>query len=212
MRHLLVVIAMVAVVFLNGRVFTKSATADDSAKSDSTTKAGEKAEGKSATKKTKIEGISLDVPESWKSQPPSNKLRLAQFLIPPAEGDKFPTELVVSSFPGGGGGIDPNLKRWIGQFSPEGRKMKITTGKCPQGKYYFSDIKGTYEFTAGGPFAGGKKEMRPEHRSLSVVVVTSDNDVYFLRLTGTEKAVTAAEKDFRNSFGADASQEEDYAI
>lgn len=163
-------------------------------------------------KETKIEAITLKVPGSWKQQEPSNKLRLAQFKIPAAEGDEHPTELVISSFPGGGGGVDANLKRWVAQFSAEGRKVKITTGECPQGIYHFSDVKGTYEFTAGGPFAGGKKELRPTHRSLSVVLVTKDKEVYFLRLTGTDKAVTAAEKDFRASFGADATKEKDYEI
>ena len=165
-----------------------------------------------AAKEMKIGEITLNVPASWKQQEPSNKLRLAQFKIPAAEGDEHPTELVISSFPGGGGGVDANLKRWVSQFSSDGRKVKITTGECPQGAYHFSDVKGTYEYTAGGPFAGGKKELRPNHQSHSVVLVTKDKEVYFLRLTGPEKAVTAAEKSFRASFGADASKEKDYEI
>ena len=165
-----------------------------------------------AAKETKIEDITLKIPASWKSEPPAHKLRKAQFKIPPAEGDEYPTELVISSFPGGGGGVDMNLKRWVGQFSAEGRKVKITMGDCPQGQYYFSDVSGTYEYTAGGPFAGGKKELRPNHRSYSVVLVTKEKEVYFLRLTGTDKAVTAAAAGFRASFGADASKEKDYEI
>ena len=165
-----------------------------------------------AAKETKIEDITLKIPASWKSEPPAHKLRKAQFKIPPAEGDEHPTELVISTFPGGGGGVDMNLKRWVGQFSAEGRKVKITMGDCPQGQYYFSDVSGTYEYTAGGPFAGGKKELRPNHRSYSVVLVTKEKEVYFLRLTGTDKAVTAAAAGFRASFGADASKEKDYEI
>lgn len=163
-------------------------------------------------KETKIGDITLKVPTAWKSEPPSNKLRLAQFKIPAAEGDEFPTELVISSFPGGGGGVDANLKRWVSQFSADGRKVKITMGECPLGQYYFSDVSGTYEYTAGGPFAGGKKELRPNHRSHSVVLVTKEKEVYFLRLTGTDKAVTAAAAGFRESFGADKSKEKDYEI
>ncbi len=172
----------------------------------------DKKEEAPAAKETKIEDITLKIPATWKQEPPANKLRLAQFKIPAAEGDEHPTELVISSFPGGGGGVDANLKRWVGQFSAEGRKVKITAGDCPQGKYYFSDVSGTYEFTAGGPFAGGKKELRSKHRSLSVVLVTAKNEVYFLRLTGTDKAVTAAADGFRTSFGADATKEKDYEI
>jgi gluconolactonase len=74
------------------------------------------------------------------------------------------------------------------------------------------DVSGTYMFTAGGPFAGGKKEARANHRSLSVVLTIKDKGNYFIRLTGTEKAVNAAAESFRNSFGGDAKAEKDYEI
>lgn len=165
-----------------------------------------------APAEVKIDDITLKVPASWKQQPPANKLRLAQFLIPPAEGDEYPTELVISSFPGGGGGVDANLKRWTDQFAGEERKIKITSGKSPQGEYVLHDVTGTYMFSAGGPFAGGKKEARAKHRSLSVVLTVKDKAVYFLRLTGPEKAVNAAAEAFRTSFGADAKSEKPYEI
>ena len=57
-----------------------------------------------------------------------------------------------------------------------------------------------------------EKELRANHRSYSVVLVTKEKEVYFLRLTGTDKAVTAAAAGFRASFGADASKEKDYEI
>lgn len=168
-----------------------------------------KAEG---PKEIAIEDIKLLVPATWKQQPPANKLRLAQFLIPAAEGDEHPTELVISSFPGGGGGIEANLKRWTDQFSGEGRKVKITSGESPQGKYVLHDVMGTYNFSSGGPFAPGKKEARPNHRSLSVILTVKDKANYFIRLTGTEKAVKEAAEAFRASFGAVAKDEKDYEI
>jgi len=159
-----------------------------------------------------IQDITLKIPTSWKSEPPATSMRLSQFKIPAAAGDQYPTELVISSFRGGGGGVAPNLKRWVDQFLVEGRNVKVTTGTCPQGKYYFSNVSGTYEFTAGGRFPGGKKEPRPKHRSLSVVLETDKKEVYFLRLTGTEKAVTEAAEGFRAAFGADLTKETDYEI
>lgn len=165
-----------------------------------------------APKDVKIEDITLKIPGTWKQQPPANKLRLAQFLIPAANGDEFPTELVISSFAGGGGGIEANLKRWTDQFAGEGRKLKIMTGKCEQGEYVLHDVTGTYMFTAGGPFAGGKKEARANHRSMSVILTVKDKANYFIRLTGPEKAVNAAAEGFRASFGADAKQEKPYDL
>lgn len=171
---------------------------------------GEKAAAKDETREVEIEDLKLKIPATWKQQPPSNRLRLAQFLIPAAEGDEHPTELVISSFPGGGGGVDANLKRWTDQFAGEGRKVKVTQGKSPQGDYVLHDVTGTYNFTAGGPFAGGKKEARPNHRSLSVVLTIADKGNYFIRMTGTDKAVTAAAEALRTSFGANAKDEKAY--
>ncbi|OYW19132.1 MAG: hypothetical protein B7Z55_09425, partial [Planctomycetales bacterium 12-60-4] len=139
-------------------------------------------------KSVKLEGITLKTPADWKSQPPANKLRLAQFAIPTAEGDKDPSELVISFFRGDGGGVDPNLKRWNDQFTAEGRKIKLMQGMSEQGKYWFSDVSGTYlKSEGGGPFAPGKKTPMPGHRSLSVILQVPDEGNYFLRLTGPEK-------------------------
>ena len=163
-------------------------------------------------KEVTIKAIKLKVPASWKQEDPSNNLRLAQFKLPAVDGDKPATELVISSFPGDGGGVDQNFKRWIDQFTSEGRKVKMTSGECEQGKYHVSDISGTYIQSAGGPFAGGKKTPMPGYRSLSVVLAIPEKGVYFLRLTGPEKTVNAAAESLRKSFDGDASKESDYEL
>lgn len=163
-------------------------------------------------KEVKIEDITLKTPAGWKQEPPSNRLRLAQFKIPAVEGDKDPAELVVSSFAGGGGGIDPNLERWVKQFQSDGRKVKITVGACPQGDYYLSDISGTFNRPIGPPIAG-RTEAVPGSRSLGVILVIAKGDgkeAYFLKLTGPEKTVAAAADGFRASFGGDAAKEKPY--
>ena len=167
---------------------------------------------KDDVKEVVIKAIKLNVPASWKQEDPSNNLRLAQFKIPPVEGDKPATELVISSFGGDGGGVDQNFKRWIDQFTPEGRKLKMSSGECDQGKYYVNDISGTYLQSTGGPFAGGKKTPMSGYRSLSVVLAVPEKGVYFLRLTGPEKTVTAAADAFRKSFNGNASKEAEYEL
>jgi gluconolactonase len=170
-----------------------------------------KPDSKDDVKEVSFKAIKLKVPARWKQEEPSNNLRLGQFKIPPEEGDKPVTELAISSFAGDGGGVDQNFKRWVDQFTAEGRKIKTTSGECPQGKYYVSDITGTYLQSSGGPFAGGKKTPMPGYRSVSVVLVV-DKGVYFLRLTGPEKTVNAATDAFRKSFDGDASKETDYEM
>ena len=88
----------------------------------------------------------------------------------------------------------------------------MSTGECEQGKYYISDITGTYLQSSGGPFAGGKKTPMPGYRSLSAVLVIPEKGVYFLRLTGPEKTVASASESFRKSFDGDAAKETEYEM
>lgn len=169
----------------------------------------DKKEATGESKDVEIDAITLKVPTSWKEEKPSNNLRKAQFKIPAVDSDER-TELVISTFAGDGGGVDANFKRWNDQFVAEGRKIKTTSGECDQGKYYVSDITGTYLLQAGGPFAQGKKTPKPGYRSMSVVLAVPEKGVYFLRMTGPEKSVKGAEEAFRKSFGGDASKEADY--
>ncbi len=164
------------------------------------------AKDKPKTNDVKIKKITLAVPESWKPAKPSSNLRLAQFDMPLAEGDSAPTELVVSSFGGGGGGLEQNLPRWTGEFVSEGRTMKITTGKSPQGEYSVVDVTGTH---LGTSFAKRPKPLE-KARLLVVVLVVPEDGHYFLKLVGPEKTVAAQADALRASFGGNAKEEKDY--
>src|SRR6476661_7628861 len=57
--------------------------------------------------------IDFDLPQAWQSKPPSSGMRLAQATIP---GPGGPADLAVFFFgPGGGGPVDANIERWVGQ-------------------------------------------------------------------------------------------------
>ena len=59
--------------------------------------------------------IRYTVPEGWRKQQPSSSMRKGQFSLS-GVGGAGAAELVVFSFPGGGGTVDANLKRWYAQF------------------------------------------------------------------------------------------------
>lgn len=170
-----------------------------------------KAEKPAATKEIKVDDITLKVPASWKEEKTASNFRKAQFKIEKAEGDSEPGELVVFYFPGGGGDVDANIKRWIGQFDAKERKAKTMQGESPQGKYVIADITGTYNMPVG-PIVQQKTRPLPGARMLSVMLSVPDKGNYFLKLTGPEKTVTAAAKAFRTSFGGDASKEKDLKV
>ncbi|MCC7419651.1 MAG: hypothetical protein IT428_05185 [Planctomycetaceae bacterium] len=158
------------------------------------------------TADVKVKDITLKVPSTWKQEEPSNKLRLAQFAIPKAEGDKEATSLVISSFPGGGG-VDQNLPRWVGEFSPDGRSMKMTSGKSKQGEYVVVDLKGTH---IGTSFAR-RPEPLPGARMLAVLLKT-DDDSYYFTLVGPEKSVAAQAEALRGALGVSSKDEKEYKL
>ena len=84
--------------------------------------------------------IDFDVPQVWQSQPPSSGMRLAQATIP---GPGGPADLAVFYFgPGGGGPVDANIERWVGQVEGAG-KPTPETFETNGYKVTWVDVKGT---------------------------------------------------------------------
>lgn len=147
--------------------------------------------------------LKLQIPARWKQGKPANRLRLAQFEIPAAEGDKEAGELVVS---GPFGGSDQaNIDRWVGQFDGEGRTMTTSKGASPDGEYVVVELSGTYKRPIGPPIQG-RTEPAPGYRMLGGILKRKDGN-YFLKLTGPDKTVAAAAAEFRSTFGGDAGKE-----
>ncbi|MCA9146646.1 MAG: hypothetical protein H6823_12740 [Planctomycetaceae bacterium] len=153
----------------------------------------------------KVGDITLKTPASWKQSEPTSSLRLAQFEIPAAEGDKEPAELAIFSF-GGGGGKQANVDRWIDQFYAEGRKSKVTSGKSALGEYVMVDVTGTYKKPVGPPILR-KTEAQENARMLAAILAIEGKGNYFLKMTGENATVTAAAAAFRTSFGGNEAEE-----
>ena len=166
-----------------------------------------KAEDKSKTKTVKVKDVMLEIPHTWKQSTPKSRFRAGQFQIPTAEGDTESGELVMYYFgSSGGGSVDANVKRWIGQFQSTGRNAKTTSGTSTQGPYVLVTVTGTYNKPIGPPILQKTKPM-PEARMMAVILKVKNKGNYFLKLTGPEKTVTAADADFRKSFGANLKEE-----
>ena len=161
------------------------------------------------TTEVNLKGLKLEIPESWESRQPSNRLRLAQYEVPAAEGVKDKTEFVV--FPPFGGSINDNLGRWIRQFDAQGGSVKTTQGKSEQGAYYLLDISGTYKKPDGPPFLR-KTIDAPDYRMLSIILTVPEKGNYFLKLVGPAKTVAAEVDSFRSSIGVKAADEKEYEL
>jgi len=163
------------------------------------------------TTTVKLRDLSLTLPKSWSASDQQSQMRLATYFIPAAAGDKDKGELAISTFAGGGGGIAPNLQRWISQFDAAGRKAAVKKGKAGANEYYVADITGTFQKSVGPPILR-KTEPAPGYRMLGVIVVLPSEEVYFLKLTGPDATVKAQAEALRTSFGGKSDGEEDYEL
>lgn len=151
--------------------------------------------------------LKLKIPARWKQGKPTNRLRLAQFEIPAAEGDTEPGELVVS---GPFGGSDAqNIERWIGQFDAEGRTAATSKGTGALGEYVVVELSGTYKRPIGPPIQG-RTEPAPGYRMLGAILKLKEGN-YFLKLTGPDKTIAAAADEFRSTFGGEKAKESEVA-
>jgi gluconolactonase len=151
-----------------------------------------------STQTVKARDLELTVPQDWKVVPTKDRFRAAQFAVP---GEHGKGELVVYYFgPRGAGDAAANVKRWIGQFAPEGRTASIARGTCRAGTYTLVDITGTYNQPIGPPMARRSKPV-PGSRMLAAAIRT-ETEWYYLKLTGPQATVGTAAQAFRQAFGA----------
>lgn len=144
-----------------------------------------------------LAGVAFTPPADWQDLGPSN-MRVAQYRLPPVDGDNAPGEVNVFYFgPASGGGVDANLQRWIGQ-------MVLPSGADPasaaQRSTFTADgmaghivtLDGTYK-SGGGPMMGGETKMLEGYRLVGVVLEGPEGSLFF-KLTGpvaTAKAMEA---------------------
>ncbi len=144
-------------------------------------------------------GVQFDDPSGWMSAP--KPMRAANFTIPAASGDRQDGEMAVFYFgPGQGGGVEANLRRWLGQFvKADGSPM--TAGDARREDQQVNgmavtllDVSGTYLFK---PFPMAPKATpMAGYRMLAAIVQGPDAPIFF-KLTAPAKTVAAAEAEFR---------------
>ena len=133
--------------------------------------------------------IGFEAPKAWQSVPNANTMRKATFKIPKVAGDAEDAELTVSA---AAGGVDANIKRWAGQFGDANAK---TEKRKPNGlDVTVVEIKGT--FASGGMGMMGGPTIPKEKFMLLGAVVDGGDRQHFFKMTGPEKTVTSAKKDF----------------
>ena len=135
--------------------------------------------------------LRYDPPADWIEEPAPSPMRVAQFRLPRVPGDPEDGELVLFYFGGGGGTIEANLERWIGQMEqPDGRPSfaaASTTAFNANGlAVTLLDVPGTY-VAAVRPGAAERLD-KPGFRLLAAVVETPVGP-WFFKLTGPARTI-----------------------
>lgn len=129
----------------------------------------------------------MKVPAAFKPTKPGSNIILHEFKV--VQGDASARLTMM----GAGGGVEPNIKRWKGQFSG-GDKAAQKTEKLNVGKWeiHLVDVSGSFgERMGGGPFFGGKKVQRENYAMAGAILVAPSERLYFAKMIGPAAVVKA---------------------
>ncbi|HKH44738.1 MAG TPA: hypothetical protein VKM72_08750 [Thermoanaerobaculia bacterium] len=135
--------------------------------------------------------LDFKLPAGWQSEPASG-MRLAQASIPGTNGAG---QLAVFYFgPGGGGDVESNIQRWVGQMQPEpGTQPERQTFETANGfQVTWVDVAGTLLPSGMG---AGPTTPQPNFRLLGAVV-EGPGGPWFFKATGPKDALAAERENF----------------
>jgi hypothetical protein len=139
-----------------------------------------------------VAGLSFNKPATWKWVDIQPGMRAAQLEIAGEGGKKG--EVVFFHFPGGGGGVQANVDRWLGMFEEGKDKINARTDKVKKEKGTVTYVQAEGTYLSGMP--GGPKTPQPGTMLQGAIVETPAANV-FIRLTGPAALVKSAQADFR---------------
>lgn len=143
--------------------------------------------------------LAFKAPEAWHVRPPASSMRVAEFVIPRADGDGEDAELIVYYFGAqGGGSPQANIDRWIGQMQRPDRQPAKDSAKTRtrtiNGLTVTSvDVSGTYVAEVR---PGSSEHYDKPGFTLSAAVVTTPQGPYYIKLTGPARTVAAAQRGY----------------
>jgi hypothetical protein len=135
-----------------------------------------------------LDGIGFSIPAGWNEvENPTPDFVDARFQIPTQHG------AVKLTFSSNSGGADVNIQRWIGQFQiPSDKRPAVENMNVDGAAAKWVDIRGEF---VGGAMASAPSSG-PVERMLGVAIPLGNRDFY-LKLTGTDAAVSEVRDSFR---------------
>ncbi len=130
-------------------------------------------------------------PADWKSIEPTSPMRKAQLQIPGKDGGK-PADITFFFFgESNGGGVEPNVQRWLGQITGKPDSSKVDAQEFNGVKVTLVSAEGTLK---AAPMAGITEEL-PEAALLGAILEHAEGAV-FVKMTGPSSLVKASREQF----------------
>jgi hypothetical protein len=149
--------------------------------------------------------LKVVLPVDWKSEKPSNRLRSHQFRLPSGSPDFADAELIilpeskpdpVAVFPAWEKSFDPADGKTRDEVTRKSKKM------LDQATIHLLDVTGTWNYRERPQDPKSKLEVRPEYRSIWLIVVSGD-EAWHVRLSGPVSVIAKYEKSFKTAFRLD---------
>lgn len=141
--------------------------------------------------------LTFTAPDSWKPRPAASAMRVAEFVVPKVGSDPEDAEVIVYFFAGGGGSVEANIQRWVGQLQqPSGAAAKDSgrsTFDVGNLKVTTIDVSGTYVAEVR---PGATERHNKPNFSMRAAVVETPKGPYFIKFTGPAATVKAASPAF----------------
>jgi hypothetical protein len=130
-------------------------------------------------------------PADWKSVEPASPMRKAQLQIPGKDGGK-PADITFFFFgEGNGGGVEPNVQRWLGQIAGKPDANKVEAQDFNGVKVTLVSAEGTLK---AAPMAGIAEEL-PDAALLGAILEHAEGAV-FVKMTGPAALVKESREKF----------------
>jgi hypothetical protein len=146
----------------------------------------------------KAGSFTFKVPAPWVAKAEPRMMSAGGFNLPGKDGAD-PVEADFYHFgAGGGGGIEPNIKRWQSQFTAgaDGKAPVMEREELSFGsdKALLVTLKGTF---LSGPAMSPNKTPKPGYAMLGAILPSKDGDV-FIKITGPEAATLTTKEQVKS--------------
>jgi hypothetical protein len=149
-----------------------------------------------APKTFPVGGLTFTRPEGWNWVTVHSPMRKAQLAIPGLEPSKVAEVTFFHFGASGGGDIESNTKRWLGQFKGAAGAEKVESKQIGNRKVTLVSTEGTY--STGMP--GANAAPMDNYALLGAIIEDAEGNV-FVKMTGPKETVKGASAKFLEFLG-----------